>query len=94
MCSGDGGLKGALHSRGKQTSVAYSAGKLEPEQVPPMLINGLFFLSAASLSCSPTVSQTQLDQKVFGQESHPVEGSKFRLWPLRYKKMNAVTPFY
>lgn len=37
-----GVLKGVLHSRGKQTSVAYSAGQLEPEQVPPMLINGLF----------------------------------------------------
>lgn len=76
MCSGDGGLKGALHSRGKQTSVAYSAGaaQLEPEQVPPMVINGaaarlLFFLLPRSL-----MSKTQLRQEVFGQGSRPVKG--------------------
>lgn len=46
------GLKGALHSRGKQTSVAYSAGaaQLEPEQVPPMLINGGAFSFTSLLS--------------------------------------------
>lgn len=100
MCSGDGGLKGALHSRGKQTSVAYSAGaaRLEPEQVPPMLINGgaarLLFLSPASFSRSAPTSRTQLNQEVFGRGSGPVKGTEIRPRPLQCTEINAANPFH